>query len=470
MVPPRVSPAQRERLYGAPAAFTGDASDFLHGATPEVLRLSSRELRLPFSELSGPPSLGCAGSSRPAKFFNPSIARSPTGLCARCAWVAAIRVDTLHQCDSSSPWIDRRTNGFLYSGSAIAVLDASLALLDWTWFLNAPYHQVAQSPNEPSVADARCIAPGAAGSFNNTPPFQRPVHDLRLFNYDEAHHLLATYNCIGCHFSVSLVQLTARRTHGGGLAELRAWATQRTTSGEAWLAGRNQALFAAGGRLLVQPWLGLVATLGTPHFRPAAAGRTCIATRGGGRRLKCEAAHAVQCGASPLGASLQLDALTFASARNGGMLPTLLHNDSRWLGRAVQRAGVSPTTHLLRVPHAGLLLGVGHLHRRGGKLIGGKPSGATLRPPPAGDAPAGSPTARRRSSSPPTPFVFGSQYTHFFCAPPLSPPVGHGNGQGRGRLTYAHAANGRQRRRAAAAPRARVVGRVLPAERGTGRR
>lgn len=193
--------------------------------------------------------------------------------------------------DSSSPWIDRRSDGFLYSGSAVAVLDASLALLDWTWFLNAPYQQVARRPDDLTVADARCVPPGAAGSFNNTPPFQRPIHDLRLFTYD--HHLFATYNCISCHFSVSLVQLTARRTHDGGLAELRAWATQRTTSSESWLAGRNQALFAAGGRLLVQPWLGLVAALGVPRFEPATPG-TCTASRGLGRRHKCEAAHAVE--------------------------------------------------------------------------------------------------------------------------------------------------------------------------------
>ena len=86
----------RQRLYGAPAAFTSGAG-FLHGATPEVLRLSSQELRLPFTELRGPPSLGGASGARAAKFFNPSIVRSPPGLCERCAWVASIRVDTLHQ-------------------------------------------------------------------------------------------------------------------------------------------------------------------------------------------------------------------------------------------------------------------------------------------------------------------------------------------------------------------------------------
>lgn len=99
------------------------------------------------------------------------------------------------------------------------------------------------------------------------------------------------------------------------------------------------------------------------------------------------------------------------------MLPTLLHNDSRWLGRSVQRAGVSPTTHLLRVPHAGWLLGVGHLHRGDAKPIGGKPKAATLRPPPEETAAAR--RAQRRRSGP---FVFGSQYTHFFYSVDASPP------------------------------------------------
>eukprot|EP00964_Phaeocystis_antarctica_P152890 scaffold120960_cov75-Phaeocystis_antarctica.AAC.1 len=103
---------------------------------------------------------------------------------------------------------------------------------------------------------------------------------------------MVTYNCHGCSFSVSHLQITAHVTKDGGLRELRAWANHRLVplqgrpTESRWLQGRNQALFSAPTSpppeiaaaaasvaasalplgLMVQPWLGLIGSLGTPRF------------------------------------------------------------------------------------------------------------------------------------------------------------------------------------------------------------
>lgn len=101
---------------------------------------------------------------------------------------------------------------------------------------------------------------------------------------------MVTYNCKGCSFSVSHLQMTARVTPDGGLRELRAWADHRLvplqgSPNRHWMQGRNQALFSAAASppleitaaasaaastpplgLMVQPWLGLIGSLGAPRF------------------------------------------------------------------------------------------------------------------------------------------------------------------------------------------------------------
>ena len=101
---------------------------------------------------------------------------------------------------------------------------------------------------------------------------------------------MVTYNCKGCSFSVSHLQMTARVTPDGGLRELRAWADHRLVPLQGrpnrhWMQGRNQALFSAATSppleitaaasaaastpplgLMVQPWLGLIGSLGAPRF------------------------------------------------------------------------------------------------------------------------------------------------------------------------------------------------------------
>ena len=129
---------------------------------------------------------------------------------------------------------------------------------------------------------------GAADGFR--PPWAKTVYDARLFSH--AGQLFVTYNCHACSFSVSHLQMTARVTPDGGLRELRAWADHRLVPLRGrpishWLQGRNQALFsvptspppkinfatsssAASAQpleeLMVQPWLGLIGSLGVPRF------------------------------------------------------------------------------------------------------------------------------------------------------------------------------------------------------------
>ena len=39
--------------------------------------------------------------------FNPAITEAPRGLCPRCTYVVALRVDAMHQCNASSPLLRR---------------------------------------------------------------------------------------------------------------------------------------------------------------------------------------------------------------------------------------------------------------------------------------------------------------------------------------------------------------------------
>ena len=76
------------------------------------------------------------------------------------------------------------------------------------------------------------------------------------------------------HLSYAHLQLTANATADGGLTKLRAWASQTVyamapggkmrETGYNWAVGRNQAFFADSetNELLVQPWIGMVASFG----------------------------------------------------------------------------------------------------------------------------------------------------------------------------------------------------------------
>ena len=70
-----------------------------------VLRLPSIPLRVTHGAVyvTGPSSLGQPARRREVRFFNPSLSPAPPGLCPRCAYVATLRGDVLHQCSASSP-------------------------------------------------------------------------------------------------------------------------------------------------------------------------------------------------------------------------------------------------------------------------------------------------------------------------------------------------------------------------------
>jgi hypothetical protein len=80
--------------------------------------------------------------------FNPSsLAEAPDGLCGRCKYVVAIRVDPLHQCDSSSFYQSLEAEPIDWRGTAIAILDEHLRLVSWTWLLLRPSEQLADAPD-----------------------------------------------------------------------------------------------------------------------------------------------------------------------------------------------------------------------------------------------------------------------------------------------------------------------------------
>ena len=83
-------------MYGVPS--TGWPQKTLRDLPPKVLPLElASELQLPLGAIAGPPSLGAPSSARVFSLFNPSIVAAPAGLCERCAYVASVRADPLHQ-------------------------------------------------------------------------------------------------------------------------------------------------------------------------------------------------------------------------------------------------------------------------------------------------------------------------------------------------------------------------------------
>ena len=366
--------------------------------------------------------------------FNPSLGAAPANLCPRCAWVAAVRVDPLHQCHEASPLLrpDPRMPKYTaanawFKGTAIAVLDRDLKVLGWTWLLNAPQHQVSQGP-----APSRWFAAaGAADRF--PPPWAKSVYDVRIISISS--RLFVSYVCRKCAFSVAQLQLTAEHTASGGLTSLRAWQNRRYASTASWAQGRNQALFVAARRkggpdeLMVQPWMGMVASFGAPIFRS--------------QPTVCRKGTARICGATPPGTRLSLERVTnerdirddngedSGDTAGFGWLELLGNTSHAELSRAaVGGYRLSTTSNLVRVAADAsgsciVHLGVGHVHRSEGELnlrmamldelgAGGNRTEmlrrrrARRRRRQQGLGVNGSTTART--------FMWGFQYTHFLYA------------------------------------------------------
>ena len=98
----QLAPALLSSMLGASEAFAPrPGRRFLRGLPPQVVRTSApHELHLDVGELRLP--AGERNGTLTTRGFNPSIARAPRGLCPRCAFVATVRVDSLHQCSAGT--------------------------------------------------------------------------------------------------------------------------------------------------------------------------------------------------------------------------------------------------------------------------------------------------------------------------------------------------------------------------------
>jgi hypothetical protein len=345
----------------APSSASAPSSSprWLRGLPPKILNLQGEtvDLGLPLPPIAGPRSLGAPASAKVFNTFNPAIVPAPRNLCPRCAYVVALRADALHQCNRSSPLIPAHVDpkshkkpkpiatGAWFKGTAIVVLDSGLAILGWTWMLPRPEDQVTLHHN----LSRWYVRPGVSDGF--LPPWGKPAYDTRLLNLD-GERLFATSNCKACTFSIAQLEVTATPTADGGLRDLRVWSRHRIRAFPAWAQGRNQALFSlpvpasvggggegslgaaaeTGAALLVQPWLGLVASFGVPSFRTQAVPRCyseqasfcphgetpeCMdaAIRKLGRKTALRLAGTGTCGPMPVGAPLNASVLQHRSRR-----------------------------------------------------------------------------------------------------------------------------------------------------------
>ena len=229
---------ESDRLYGARRTFgaSSRAEGFLFGVRPDVWPLDAPILPLVLPDLPNlgpPPNLRSSRpqaqnqtifyGTQPLKTYNPSLAAAPRGLCPRCAFVLALRVDGLHQCSSSTtPYRSEQTLAETdwFQGTAIAVLDASLAILGWTWLVNSPPYQIAtKGANPAAVRAARCMQHGAS-DHSFLPSWAKQTFDARIFNV--AGGLVVTYACPACLFSLSPLRFSAQPTADGGVSQLRA--------------------------------------------------------------------------------------------------------------------------------------------------------------------------------------------------------------------------------------------------------
>ena len=455
-----------ERMYGAAAAFASPCFGWLRGIAPTILPLEGsahaagrnlfgHDLGVePQGSLNDQVIMDASGGVRsilpstwPVRFFNPSVVVAPPRLCPRCAYLMTLRADCHHQCDATSPYSTdfKAYSGAkpLFRGTVLLVLDAALHRLGWTWLLAAPRSQIAPH-SLPHLAglsrngSLRFMArPGEANGF--APVHSNPVYDVRLMWHRK--RLLATAivplgDARPSTLSLVHVQVTAKPTADGGLNELRAWSSRRVVSTVPWVLGRNQALFEGNGgrgdggigadagrsgqppQLMVQPWLGMVASLDRLNF--AARRVVCLAPNISIKQWLLNAAsHAApvravgailsslsssplrgsfgDCGSHASGTQLETDAISSTGSAGGAregdrggkkgakrarrqLLAELVTNQSFGLfSDSVLGGGplprLSPTAHLIRVHgsraadgrpcHA--LLGVGHLHRGEGR-------------------------------------------------------------------------------------------------------
>lgn len=295
---------EREALNGAMrdnglSSFSFTQAQYINGARPQVwLPERLTPLTIDFGVISGPLSNRPMALPRRMNSYNPSIAMAPEGLCPRCKYAVALRVEPLHQCDKKSPLYDVHREGVpataYFRGTALAILDPMLQVLGHTWMITAPKHHI-----DDNEVGSRWTVPFNV-SDNFAPPWGVRLLDVRLFNYGG--RLFATYACKRCVGAI-LIHVYGDATSDGGVNHLRAFRqTDHSFSGsDKWAAGRNQAFFSAsrtaGGHqeLFVQPWLGLVGSFGVAQWEREV--HTCLHW------------NRHYCGTHPVGISLSLDSI-----------------------------------------------------------------------------------------------------------------------------------------------------------------
>lgn len=255
---------------------------WLRGSTPTVIRpRGERRLRVPLRELEALlTARRCAGYGQQRlwttpRAYNPSIVPAPHGLCAKCAYLASIRLSTEHQCDASGQTLLAASRWSGFAGSALVALDSRLRVVASSWLLHAIESQV----------------------MNGTVVGGHRVHDVRLFAFGSSRssssrsrgrgrtpsRLFMTYHCHRCVLAVRFLHVSATTDRASGTVHLRVWSTKfdKFVLAERWLAGRNQVLFGGDGDsgggddganvrtlppLMLQPHIDTVADLGRPHF------------------------------------------------------------------------------------------------------------------------------------------------------------------------------------------------------------
>ena len=433
-------------------------------------------LRVKLGHIQGPEPMGIPGQAgHYMGQFNPSIVPAPEGLCPRCAYLVSLRIDPLHQCSRRSPLftppagLPKKTPATAwFRNTALALLDAKFEVITWTWLLAAPHVQI-----NPKWAHKNWTV-GFGGSDGFRPPWTGQIYDVRLFNLHG--RIFATNACAKCNFALMLITVTGDVTADGGLVHLRAWrqTAQRYISWQRWAQGRNQAIFAAtrardsqtvwqargagvcGGMaacatVYIQPWLGLVASFGSPAF--TSTRYLCMS-----RRVKRPRGDTTKkgdvnvCGHTPLLQHLEIESVANpeqSSLRNfsdrppphprnfrgrtwfGNTWPPsppppppmppmqanrfgrleLLHDETAHMALRRRKHRLSTTANLLHVAKRGAdgkrcaaLLGVGHTRRR------------------EGDCTVARQACFLFKKNVPYPFRYGYQYTHFFYTMEPHPP------------------------------------------------
>lgn len=388
----------RSRMYNLADMLATSSRGFVAGrfigrVHPQVWQPEQlAPLAIDFGLIGGPVSNRPMALPRIMNSFNPSIAMAPRGLCPKCKYVVAIRVEPLHQCNRSSPlyrdrgWKAIQATAY-FRGTALAILDTNLQLLGHTWLLSAPKHHI-----DNREVSARWTVPYGV-SDNFAPPWNVRLLDIRLFNFEG--RVFATYACKKC-LGAMLIHVHGDVTSDGGVKHLRAFrqTEQAFFTTETWAIGRNQAFFAAqrtvGGpqEMLVQPWLGLVGSLGALEWEQVTHPCLPDAT---GRHF---------CGSHPRNINLTLDTIKnmvinphyekkellkpsayrkqlalSGSPMFGAALAMVANETVEFKQKVDVDTRLSPTTNLLRIGQTDgesrceALLGIGHLHRGEGYCL-----------------------------------------------------------------------------------------------------